>query len=191
MRTLLTLMPSARGLCAPQRGDEGGLDEVEQRLVARLELVPLARAPDSQVAQRLRAVEGVQVDAPVQPVAREEVDEELGPAQLAVRHDLADRGRVTAALQLEGDRVVVLEPGRVAREVGVVHVQPHAVDELLSAGVPDEGGELVGMQQVQQREADLLAHRARVHPVGQQLEDASQRTRFGRGQMHRRCLRAP
>lgn len=148
----------------------------------------MLRAPDAQIAERhVALVVGVQVDAPVQPVARQEVDEKLGARQRAVRQHLADCGGMAARLQLERDGVAEHVPGLVAVEVGLAHVQHRAVLEAARAGVPHIGRELVGAQQLEQlaTQAQPQLELAGV-VLGQQGEAAAQRSVLSGGQEHGR-----
>ncbi|MFS2166941.1 hypothetical protein [Variovorax sp. Varisp62] len=153
-------------------------------------VAPALAAPDAQVAQCAPALEGVQVHAPVQPVAREKVVEEGGAHQFALRHHLRHARGAAARLQHEGDRVVVLVPLRVAIEVGRIHVQRHARVEVAAPGIPYEGGELVRVQQVEQGPAQALADLLLAVVVfRQQRENAAQGVLFSACEVHRRLSR--
>jgi hypothetical protein len=177
-----------RALRTPQRTDESRLDQVEQRLLVVAEIAAALAPPDAEVAQRPVAFEGMQVHAPVQSVARKKVGEERRAHQFALRHHVGHARRAAARLQHEGDRVMVLMPFAIAVEVGRVHVQGHAAVELTGLGIPDKGGELVRMQQFEQRPAQALANVAFASVFRQQRENAAQRLLFGACQVHRRLV---
>jgi hypothetical protein len=144
----------------------------------------MATTPDAQIAQRLIAVERVKVDAPVQPVARQEVLEERGACEFAVRHHLAHRGGVSPGLQRESDRVVVLEPALVSREIGRLHVQPDALAEDPALLVPDVRCEVIGAQQVEQGQSRALTNLSLGQVLGQAGEHPRQRLPLSRRHMH-------
>ena len=57
-------------------------------------------APDPDVADIVAADVTIGIDAPMQAVAGEEIVEELGPHQIALRHHLRDQRRLAAGLEL-------------------------------------------------------------------------------------------
>ncbi len=114
----------------------------------------------------------------MEAVAGEEVVEKLGPHQLALRHHLRHQSGFAARLELECDRIVVLEIGIVAREIFRIHVEEHGPVKGLRRLLPDKGGVVIGLQQFEQVMPDRLANLAFDHVLGQQPEDTREHPAF-------------
>ena len=159
-----------------QRAGERRLDQAQQLQRMDIEVFAASAAPDSHVADVVVTDIAVGVDAPMQPVAGEEIVEELGPHQLALRHHLRDKGGVATRLKLEGDGIVVLIIAVIICEVFWIHVQEHGLVEAAGGVLPDKGGVVIGLQQFEQMMPDRFAHVALGKVLGQQPEDARQHT---------------
>ena len=175
----------------PERAGEHRFDDAQQLERGRVEIAAPPRAPDPQVADVAIAVVGVEVDPPVEPVAREEVIEELGPQEVPLRHDFDDERRVAPLLELEGNRVVELVVGLVAREVRRVHVERNAVGEDAALGVPHVGGEVIGLEQLEEVEPDLPADLTRVEIARQVIDGSGEQSGLSRSQVNGRPPRRP
>ena len=140
----------------------------------RIEIVAPAAAPDPDIADVAVTHVTVGIDAPMQSVAGKKIVEELGPHQLALRHDLRHQRRFPPGLQLEGDGVVILVVDVVVRKVLRGHVQEHGLFEALRRVPPDKRCVIIGLQQFQQVVPDCFAHVTFAHIFRQQSEDARQ-----------------
>jgi hypothetical protein len=170
------LLASPRAGSPSARAGERRLDQAQQLQRMGIEILAAARPPDSHVADIAAADVAVGVDAPMQPVAGEEIVEEFGPHQFALWHHLRDEGGVTARLQLEGDGIVILIIAVVIGDVFRIHVEDHGLVEATGFVLPDKGGVVIGLQQFEQMMPDGLAHVALGKVLGQQPEDARQHT---------------
>ena len=65
-----------------------------------VEILAAPATPDPDIADIAAADETIGIDAPMQAVAGEEIVEELGPHQIALRHHLRDQRRLAAGLKL-------------------------------------------------------------------------------------------
>ncbi len=153
-----------------------------------VEIAALAAAPDPDIADVLAADVAIGVDAPMEPVARQEIIEELGPHQVALRHHLRHQRRLAARLELEGDGIVVLVVGVVGREIRRIHVQENGLLEPLRRVLPDKGRVIIRAQQFEQMLADGEANVVLGEVFGQQPEHPRQHPALCGGDIHDRAV---
>ena len=137
-------------------------DHLKKLHVRRFEVVMVASAPNPEIAKMAflanGSIDGMEIHAEVQAINGKEVIEELGLLKRPLGHDLVDVDRPPTSTHMRGDRIAELKVVIISRDVVTAHIDEDRPAFARDFLFKDEGCKIVGLEQLKQPEAQLIAH---------------------------------